>query len=152
MESEANNPYNKYDGVAAADLTRRMSELAERIDLLEQSKKEHQKEYDAIRKRYLPDAMADEGIENIRLEGVGAVSVRSDVYVTIPAESRDVAYDWLRGTGHGGIIKETVHSSTLRATVKEMLRKGAVLPDPEVLKVTPFDIAVLTRKKKGERK
>lgn len=148
MES---NDYNDspYKDMSAVALTRRMRALVDRMEEYDKGKKALQKEYDAIRKVWLPQAMDDEGLTNMNIDGVGRVAVRSDLYVSIPAAARDVAYDWLRGTGHGGIIKETVHAGTLRSTVKEMLRKGEALPDHEVLKVTPFDIAVLTKSKEN---
>ncbi|MDQ6965268.1 MAG: hypothetical protein Q9M13_10160 [Mariprofundales bacterium] len=147
MEYEA--PLNPYEGMSASTIARKMKELSDRMEKYETVKKQLQKEYDAIRKTWLPQAMEDEGLTNMNIDGVGRVSLRSDIYVSIPAAARDTAYDWLRGTGHGGIIKQTVHAGTLRSTVKEMLRKGEVLPDHEVLKVTPFDIAVLTKQKES---
>jgi len=146
---ESEQPVNPYEGMTANAITRRMKEVSDRIDQYDEVKKKLQKEYDALRKMWLPMAMDSEGLSNMNIDGVGRVALRSDIYVSIPAAARDVAYDWLRGTGHGGIIKQTVHAGTLRSTVKEMLRKGEALPDPEVLKVTPFDIAVLTKQKES---
>ena len=149
--SETDSSYhNPYENMTVSQIAERMRDVVDRLAGYEEVRKKLQKEYDDLRKIYLPEAMTNEGVTNINITDVGRITLRSDIYVSVPAVDREVAYDWLRGTGHGGIIKETVNANTLRSTVKEMLRKGEALPDPTVLKVTPYDVAVLTRKKKGE--
>lgn len=35
---------------------------------------------------------------------------------------------WLRGLGYGGLIREQIHSSSLKATINEVIKSGEPLP------------------------
>jgi len=139
--------YNPYEGMTAVELAKRMSTAAEQVAIHDGRRKDAQKILDDIRKYALPEAMENEGLQNMKVADVGRFSIRSDVYAQISAENKDMAFDWLRGTGHGGIIKDTVHAATLKSLLKTMIREGKELPPEELVKVTPYSIAVLTRTK-----
>jgi len=144
-ELKAEHPSSKYDGMTAVELAKIMAKLSESIADLDAIRKEAQIEYDAIRKYALPDAMDNEGISNMNVTGVGRVHLRSDVYASIASGEQTAAFDWLRGTGHGGVIKSTVHTGTLKSLMKTIIREGGDLPPEELIRVQPYNMAVLTR-------
>lgn len=100
--------------------------------------------YDLLRIELIPAKMEEEGIENIKVEGVGRISLTGDMWVSVPAAHRDAFYDWLRGEGLGDLIKPTVNASTLKAMIKGRMQKGQEIPD-EIIKVTPFTRASITK-------
>ncbi len=128
------------------ELSARQRELSETLDLIKRLSAITNAEYDAIRLSVLPEKMDEEDITNITIAGVGRVTVQSDIYFSIPAGSRDEAYEWLRKNGHGDLIQETVNSSSGKAWAKELLKKGT-LPPEELFKVTPFSRAQITKEK-----
>ena len=93
----------------------------------------------------LPEAMDEDGVSNISIDGVGRITLRGEVFASIRADNREAAYEWLRDTGRGSLISETVNASTLKAAVKEWLKQGEEIPD--VINVTPITVAVLTKSK-----
>ena len=101
-----------------------MYNMKERIDYKKEQLKELNKAYDKMRLEEIPNLMDDEGIEKVSVEGVGTLYLTSDVYASIPAPSRDGAFEWLRDHGYGDLVKETVNSSTLKAFVKGVFERG----------------------------
>ena len=98
---------------------------------------------EAITKVLLPQKMDEQGIQNVKIDGVGRISLRGEVYASILAENRELAYDWLRNTGRASLITNTVNPSTLKACAKEWLKNGEEIP--EFIKITPATVATLTR-------
>jgi len=134
--------------LTVVELAHKMRELSIQLDEANRVKKDLQSDYDMLRKSLIPQAMENEGISNVAVTGVGSLQLRSDLYVSIPSERKTEAFDWLIGTGHGGVIKAAVHPGTLKALLKDLLKEGADQPPEDVIKVTPYTMAVLVRKKK----
>lgn len=126
--------------LTVVDLSQKMSELKHQIDALADEKKDLQKQYDLIRFTLLPDAMEDEGVENIRVKGIGTVYLTDDINVSLV--DKEQAYDWLGEHGFGDIIKPYVFPQTVKAFVKEQLSEGNDLPEG-LFKVTPFTRAAI---------
>ena len=129
----------------------KLQELARELSQLKSAKDKIEDELSAINKRIeilarqeIPEAMDEAGVQNVKFEGIGKIYLKGDVFASIPAESRDAAYEWLELTGRGSLIKPTVNSSSLKAAVKEWLNQGEEIPE-ELIKVTPYTQAVLTR-------
>jgi hypothetical protein len=59
------------------------------------------------------------GVESITLTNGFAVSIKDDVYASIPAARKDEAMTWLEEKGFGGLIKTEVTVSFGREKVKE---------------------------------
>jgi hypothetical protein len=93
----------------------------------------------------IPEALQDQEVPRLTVDGVGTLYLQTEVYAFVPAEQRDAFYDWLRMNGHGDLIKDTVHPGTLKAWAKEQLSEGIALPD-ELVKATLVPTA---RLKKG---
>lgn len=118
--------------------------LKERKDTLAEQEKSINIRIEAISKQELPEAMDESGVSNIKIDGVGRISLRGEVYTSILSENREAAYEWLRATGRGSIITETVNASTLKAAAKSWLKNGEEIPQ-DLIRVTPMTIAVLTK-------
>lgn len=118
--------------------------LRERKDALAAEEKIINTRIEELTKKEIPEAMDEDGISNVKIDGVGRVALRGEVYTSILAENRDAAYQWLRDTGRESLITETVNASTLKAAAKEWLKNGEEIP-AEFIKVTPITVAVLTR-------
>lgn len=111
----------------------------------------------------LPNAMAAAGVMSFKLLDGKSITIKEDVYASIPKDERyPAALSWLRDNGFGDVIKnevkvafgkgeetqaeelfamlvehdwasktvtsESVHSSTLKALIREQLAKGADFP------------------------
>ena len=125
-------------------LATELYELKKAKDIIAEQERIFNIRIEAITKQELPTAMDDDGITNIKIDGVGRVNLRGEVYTQILAENREAAYEWLRATGRGSLIVETVNASTLKAAAKDWLKQGEEIPQ-DLIKVTPCTVAVLTK-------
>ena len=134
-------------GVEKGDLiilkAKRMKALSDIYDLVKPLLSEVNDEFDVIRLKSLPDAMAEAEVASLVIEGVGRVQLAGDVYASILAEDKDAAFEWLRGNNYGDLIKETVASGTLKSWAKECTENGVDLP--QIFKVTPFSRASIVK-------
>lgn len=73
------------------------------------------------------------------------VSLRTDVYASTVEAKKDEFFEWLRDNGAGSLIKETVHSQTLRAYVREQRENGVTIPE-DLISVYEVTKAVLTKR------
>lgn len=121
------------------------NQLADLLATADTIKKELQKAHDFLAYSYIPGVMEEMGVENIRVVGVGTLYLSSDVRVSIPADHKQQAYDWLRDTNRASLIQQTVNASTLKAAVKQWMRKGESVPD-DLFKVTPYTVARIKTK------
>jgi len=124
------------------DLIERMKELGDELDDLDEQKKPLQKEYDDLRLNLIPSEMAEEDIRSMT-GGFGRCTLTSDLYVTV--KNKAGLHTWLEETDNEAMIVPTVNAQTLKAFCKEQLAKGdpELLPEDEVLKLTPFSRAVI---------
>lgn len=140
---------SKFDVIYANDTLNElvicMNDQQRRKEELEAMLKATNSEYDYLRLVAIPNKMESEGVTNLTLEGIGRVGLTSDAYASVKAGMRDQAWEWLRDTGHGDLITETINSSTLKAALKQMVLKGEEVPE-EFFNFTPFTRASITRK------
>lgn len=101
--------------------------------------------HEAAQKKYVPEAMENEGIEKISIAGIGTVYLQSDMYVSMVAERKEEAYKWLEDMGNGDLIKPTVNSSSLSALIKGMVKDGVEVP-ADLINTTPYTKAVIKTK------
>lgn len=124
----------------------RMDQLKRKIDELGAEKSRLQKEYDAIRYKDLPSLMEQAEIESIRVRNVGTVYIEGGVDVSIPADKREEAYQYVEEVLEAGeIIKPFIQSSTLKANGKLWVMEGRELPE-ELFKVRPYQLAKILRR------
>lgn len=84
----------------------------------------------------VPDVMRAANIRSTTIEGVGRVSLGTRWSASMPDKQQ--GFDWLRKTGNGGVIQETVNAQTLGALAKELNAQGIELPAPT------FTVGVMT--------
>jgi hypothetical protein len=144
-ESQVSIYDEKYAGQKAIDTIRAMDNMREVIDDLDKRLTELNKEYDFLRHNLVPKLMEQEGIDSIRVEGVGRVSLTGDMYVRVLAEHRELVNRYFRDLGKASLITESINPSTLKATVKAMIRSGETFPE-DLIKVTPFTRASITKR------
>jgi hypothetical protein len=102
--------------------------------------------YDVLRFEAIPTQMEDDGIENVRFEGIGRVSITGDLLVSTKGGAKDALVQWLGDHGLGDLVQEQVNASTLKAFVKRRIKEGKPYPE-EYLNVTPITRASITKGK-----
>lgn len=140
--SEEQEFYPEFDGLSLLNLAKKQQYIKEEIANLKAEESHLQKKFDHLRKHRIPEMMENMGIQNVKLEGVGRVSLRAEIYAGIV--DKDLAYAWLEEHGHGDLIKPTVNASTLKAFLKEQMREGESLPE-DAFKATPYMMAAITK-------
>lgn len=126
-----------------AGLVRKMKDLGDIKNDLEDQLKEVNKQWDLVRKVEIPEAMAaiDPGLKSLKIAGLGTVYLRADLYSGVVDKER--AYQWLTDNGFQDLIQPQVFPSTLKAWMREQLEEGTDLPD--CFKVDPYVFAVITK-------
>jgi hypothetical protein len=79
------------------------------------------------------------------IEGVGRVTVSYRFSCTMPDKEHGIR--WLKSNGHGGIVQETVNSSTLSAFAKNMLEEQGIELPPDLFKVGTAPYTSITKAK-----
>jgi hypothetical protein len=138
------NEFANYDGMTLMELIREMRRVQLAKDDTEAELKKLNKHFDFLRITKVPQMMEDEGIRNLNVEGVGRVSLTADMHVSIKDGQKESFYEWLRDNGRADLIQPNVNPSTLKATVKNMVKEGEVVPE-EMLNVSPFTRASITK-------
>ena len=97
------------DKLAAINtLVLRAEELARELEELEETRKHKDDERRRLVERDIPDAMREVGLSLVRLTDGSEVSLKDDVYASIPEAKLRTALSWLRQQGFGDIIKNEV--------------------------------------------
>lgn len=144
-ENVLNEFESKFKKMTTKEVISYMNDLAELKSQHEDSLKAINIEYDYLRLNFIPNRFDEEGIQNITIEGIGRVSLTGDLFVSVLAENREKMHEWLSDIGKGSLITTTVNASTLKATIKAMMRAGEEIPE-DIIKVTPVSRASITRK------
>ena len=100
------------------------------------------RELETLQRKWMPDKMEELGIESVRLDGIGTISLRYDAHCTTPAKNKHLLMEWLEAHGHADLINETVNGSTLKAFMKEQMLEGNPIPD-DIVKFEPYTLAVV---------
>lgn len=129
-------------GVSAADAARFQKQLMDTHEMADSLKSTIGKVYDWVRTGLVPEKMDEEGLELLKIEGIGRVSLTSDINVSII--NKDEEFKWLEESGHGDLITETVNASSLKALLRRMIRDGKEVPEA-IFKVIPFTRASITK-------
>jgi hypothetical protein len=84
---------------------------------------------DSFSREHVPEALRQQRVKTITIEGIGRVTVSHRFSCTIITPDKTVGHDWLKSNGHGSLVTETVNSSTLAAFAKNLLEvDGKELP------------------------
>lgn len=123
---------------------RRMVEVRQVLDTFKAAATAAEKVHNLLRINKIPDLMDEEGISTVTYDGLGRVTLTSDLRARIPAPQRDKAYEWLEENGFGDLIVDTINPSTLKAFCKRQIKDGNSPPD-ELFSITPFSRASVTK-------
>ena len=133
-----------YDDMRLVDLVREMKRTEQELEAAEAAAKEVRQRLDELRLKVIPERCETEGVESIRVEGVGTLYLTSDMQVSMIADRRDEAMQWLVDHGLSNLIKDTVNASSLKAALKLEIREGREVPT-ELFKVYPFTRAAINK-------
>lgn len=159
-----------------AALAERQTNQQAHVDWMEEALKQAQADLRKTQEVDLPAAMQQAGVSEIKLSTGEKITIKDDVYASIPKDERgELAYTWLRNNGFGDVIKNevkvafgrgeeeqaaallaeckvngwnnasfaaTVHSSTLKALIREQLAKGKDFP-MELFGAMPVSKAII---------
>lgn len=123
-------------------LIERMVDLKASIDASEEHLRDLKADYNAVRMRYLPQALNDAGLKNARTL-FGTVSIRTKTHATIPKDRRDEGREWLLAHNLGDVL--TVETKALQDLVSDLTEAGRPIPD--FIRVFTEETAVLTKPK-----
>ena len=64
-----------------------------------------------LREETIPSSMQELGVEKLTLSTGQTITIKQEVYASIPADSKNTAYGWLEEHGFGGLIKTAVSAA-----------------------------------------
>lgn len=67
----------------------------------------------------LQEAMVNEGVNTIKLAGVGTFMMKTKNYLSVTAANKEQFFPYLQESGNGGLLKLDVNSRTLSAFLGE---------------------------------
>ena len=143
MSEQFDNAYSKYDTMTAVELIRAMAAIRAKKDAHEEAGKKITADFDFLRNVKIPQVFEEQEIQVLKVEGVGRCNLTGDLQATIPSDQKQAAYEWLRDTGRGDLIQDTVNSSTLKAMVKGLMQAGEDVPP--CFRVHVFSRASITK-------
>jgi hypothetical protein len=118
--------------VGAGDLIpliRHYAELREINETIKKARKALDDLEDHLSHTDVPDAFKLSGIKTVSIEDLGRVTVAYKWSCSVIDGKKPESFEWLRGSGNGGIIIETINAQTLAAFAKhEVEANGKELP------------------------
>lgn len=143
QEGTKYDPFPQYKDMDPKKIASAMKRLKDRYDAADKKAAELYREYDAIRKIYLPEVMEKNGLETVRYTGIGLVQLASDAYISQKDANKLAA--WLKSKKHGSLIKPTINSSSLKSFIFELVKDGRPIPDDTMINFTPYSYAKITK-------
>lgn len=114
-------------------LTEEIKEAREALDEMEKR----------LSREQVPEVMRAHGIKTITVEGVGRVSLSNRWSCSMI--DKPLGLDYLRNSGNGSLIQETVNSNTLAAFAKNLNdEEGKELPG-EIFKTSIMTVTSITK-------
>lgn len=116
------------------ELGNELQDLRDELDSIKAKEKEVREKYDRLRLTVVPDLMRSVGIvvdDKGRFTNGrgGLISLRTDLYAGYNKDEEDKVFAWLRKNQMGDVIKETVHSSTFKSLIRELIAEGKKVPE-----------------------
>ncbi len=99
------------------ELGRKFKELKERSEKEKEILKATDAEWDECEQQLLA-ALVDEGVNSIDVDGIGKLSMRTENYLSVTAAHTEGFYTYLKLSGNGALLKESVNPRTLQAWLK----------------------------------
>lgn len=105
-----------------ASLARALLDADQEVDNAEQELKDAKEKARVLREETIPSAMQELGLEELKLSTGQKLSIKQEVYASIPAANKVQAYDWLNDHGFGGLIKVEVTAQFGKGEQEEAVR------------------------------
>ena len=105
-----------------ASLARALLDADQEVDNAEQELKDAKEKARVLREETIPSAMQELGLEELKLNTGQKLSIKQEVYASIPAANKGQAYDWLNDHGFGGLIKVEVTTQFGKGEQEEAVR------------------------------
>ncbi len=134
----------KYGSMPLTELAAEIRAVKNVLDEKAASKTETQKLYDFLTITLVPEMMEEQGVETLKVADVGRLQTKADIRCQLPADNKQLMYQWLRDNGNGALIKDEVPSGTLKAFIKERIKEGLGYPD-ELLKISAYSRATVVK-------
>jgi len=153
FEQDKTNVLDRSDNLKTlSEEVKKMDELTEEINLLEERVKDKKKDLDVISGEVIPTMMSEMGLSQLRLMDGSMIDVKPFYNATITQANKEEAFNWLRQNGLGDIIKNEVVVSFGRgednkAAEYAELAKGQGLQPAQKLKVEPMTLKALVRER-----
>lgn len=101
-----------------ASLARALVDADASVDKAEVNLKDTKERARVLREETIPSAMQELGLEELKLDTGEKLSVKQDVYASIPAAQKEQAFQWLEDNGFGGLIKVEVAADFRKGEVE----------------------------------
>lgn len=88
-----------------ASLARALVDADAAVQDADQALKDAKERARLLREETIPSAMQELGIDKLELNTGQKITIQQEVYASIPAASKNAAFDWLNDNGFGGLIK-----------------------------------------------
>ena len=111
MEKDSFSPSDLPENSELQDVSsiaEKVQQKQEVIKTLEQNLKDEKQALLKLTDEDLPSAMTEMNLSSFRLANGAEVAVKNTYGAHIKKENQEKAFDWLRGHGHGDIIKNTI--------------------------------------------
>lgn len=133
-----------YSAYSLPELAAILKDIKIQLDEAGARKTELQKTYDYLSIEVIPDRMDDEGVDSMKVAGVGRLQTQSDIRCNVLAMNKEPLQKWLTENGHGSMIQDTINSSTLKAFIKERMKENLPYPS-ELLQISPYSRATVVK-------
>jgi hypothetical protein len=134
----------KIEEMNLKDLAELQKDLNNAVKAVEVAKVALNKLHDYIRKDVIPEKLENAGMKSVTYENIGRVTITEDAYTQVVSGKLDEALQWLSDNGHAALVKNNVHHSSLKALLKEKLKKGEDIPE-DIFKVTPYSYTKINK-------
>lgn len=91
-----------------AALARALVDAEEDTARAQQALKDAKERERVLREETLPSALQELGVEKLTLESGQVISMKQEVYASIPNHQKPLVYKWLDDHGFGGLIKTEI--------------------------------------------
>jgi hypothetical protein len=118
------------------------AELRTTVDELKVKMASMQKHIETLSQELIPTLFNNQNVKTIRVVGVGNATVNDRWSCSILKP--DPAFEFLRKSGNGGMIKPSVHPMTMGAHAKDMHEAGKPLPQ-DLFKVSSTPYTSITK-------
>jgi hypothetical protein len=141
------NRHDEYEAIYSSwslpQLARHISGLREELDRLTAERAALSKLYDWFTINLVPEKMAEQDIQSMKIENVGRLQLRPDAWVR--TVDKDALFEWVRKNKFDSVITETINAGTLKALIKSQINDCDDIPPEDAVTYTPYVRAIVVK-------